>query len=114
MMMTRKQKERIFFPDRSPKKRSIKRKDTLDRLKNTVAFLEARKELPDGVTERRIAIQEAGKALHDKAFSTTTLSHRRYLPYWHPKYRVSREPTGEDRRKEPTTRSFCTLKENET
>jgi hypothetical protein len=74
--------------ERPARKTTSQGEDARERMIETVAYLEKRDgQLPERVSERRNLIQVTSKELHGKGFSIATLSHRDYLPYWHPKYR---------------------------
>lgn len=80
--------EGTYAPQSRPAEKTTgKQEDTRNRLLQTVAYLEEKGELPDGITARKEIIQATAKERHGRAFSISTLSHRQYLPYWHPKYR---------------------------
>ncbi|ACB54628.1 hypothetical protein cce_5282 (plasmid) [Crocosphaera subtropica ATCC 51142] len=72
--------------DKTPRTLDIEK-----RITETVAHLEANGELPQKVVERRQAIIKIAKEKYGTGFSNRTLSQKKYLALWHPKYRSNQE-----------------------
>ena len=73
---------------KEPNQNQLKAQQATERIKQTVAQLEAENRFPSGAVERTIAIAAESQKIFGTAISKATLRKRHNLAQWHPKHKL--------------------------
>ncbi|MEM6611236.1 MAG: hypothetical protein AAF652_03095 [Cyanobacteria bacterium P01_C01_bin.72] len=79
--------EKVTQP-KEPNQNQIKAQQATERIKQTVAKLEAENRFPQGAVERTLAIATESQEMFGTAISKATLRKRHNLVQWHPKHKL--------------------------